>query len=61
MLPNVDARNQVHDIRPKIVKECCLVRWWNGKKHKREITQWELDYVIHIRAKSSFNVKNPLS
>lgn len=56
-IPDLTAKNTVHDIPPPPVNECCLVKWFKSKKHKRQITRWEIDYVIHVRARSSLNEK----
>jgi hypothetical protein len=52
-IPIANKKNTIHDIPPP-PKECCLKRWWNKKRgHRSQYSQWELDYAIHIKAKSS--------
>lgn len=50
--------NTIHDIPAPPPKECCLMKWWHKKtKHVHKYSQWDLDYIVHVRANSTLNGK----
>lgn len=52
------TESKINEIAPPPPKECCLKRWWNKKRgHRSQFSQWELDYMIHVRAKSTLQGK----
>ncbi len=52
---SVSLTQEEEPVSPKVVKKSCWnCRWCCRKKHAHKLTRWEIDYAVHIRAKSAF-------